>query len=80
MPHQVGTRLEWGTVSRLDGRKCHLRPGAVISSDAGSEPGTRIVEPGTFVPGPKTGTLLAETAIVARGAANSPGGKPALFA
>jgi len=38
------------------------------------------VEPGTFVPGPKTGTLLAETAIVARGAANSPGGKPALFA
>jgi hypothetical protein len=36
--------------------------------------------PGTFVPGPTAGTLLAETAIVARGAANSLGGKPTLFA
>jgi hypothetical protein len=43
-------------------------------------PGTWIVEPGTFVPGPKAGTLLAETVIVARGAVNSLGGKPALFA
>ena len=46
----------------------------------GHEPGTWVVEPGTFVPGPKAGTLLAETAIVARGAANSLGGEPALFA
>jgi hypothetical protein len=37
------------------------------------------VEPGIFVPGPKAGTLLAETVIVARGAANSLGGKPTLF-
>jgi len=44
------------------------------------EPGTWIVEPGTFVPGPKAGTILAETVIVARGAADSLGGKPTLFA
>ncbi len=50
------------------------------TSFPGPEPGTWIVEPGTFVPGPEAGTLLAETAIVARGAANSLGGKPALFA
>ncbi len=50
------------------------------TSFPGPEPGTWIVEPGTFVPGPTAGTLLAETAIVARGAANSPGGNPALFA
>jgi RNA polymerase sigma factor (sigma-70 family) len=49
------------------------------TSFPGPEPGTWIVAPGTFVPGPKAGTLLAETAIVARGAANSPGGKPTLF-
>jgi hypothetical protein len=36
------------------------------------------VEPGTFVPGPKAGTLLAETVIVARGA-NSLCGEPTLF-
>jgi RNA polymerase sigma-70 factor (ECF subfamily) len=46
----------------------------------GPEPGTWVVEPGTFVPGPKAGTLLAETAIVARGAADSLGGEPTLFA
>jgi hypothetical protein len=51
----------------------------VGTSFPGPEPGTWVVEPGTFVPGPKVGTLLAETAIVARGAANSLGGKPALF-
>ena len=39
--------------------------------------GFGIVEPGTFVPGPKAGTLLAET--VMGGAANSLGGKPTLF-
>ena len=50
------------------------------TSFPGNEPGTWVVEPGTFVPGPQAGTLLAETAIVARGAADSPGGKPALFA
>jgi hypothetical protein len=49
------------------------------TSFPGDEPGTWIVQPGTFVPGPKAGTLLAETAIVARGAASSLGGKPALF-
>ena len=37
------------------------------------------MEPGIFVPGPKAGTLLAETVIVARGAASSLGGKPTLF-
>jgi hypothetical protein len=52
----------------------------VGTSFPGDEPGTWVVEPGTFVPGPEPGTLLAETAIVARGAADSPGGKPALFA
>jgi hypothetical protein len=52
----------------------------VGTSFPGPEPGTWVVEPGTFVPGPTTGTLLAETAIVARGAANSLGGKPTLFA
>jgi RNA polymerase sigma factor (sigma-70 family) len=46
----------------------------------GPEPGTWVVEPGTLVPGPKAGTLLAETTIVARGAANSLGGQPTLFA
>jgi RNA polymerase sigma factor (sigma-70 family) len=46
----------------------------------GREPGTWIVEPGTFVPGPKAGTVLAETVIVARGVADSLGGMPALFA
>ena len=50
------------------------------TSFPGAEPGTWVVEPGTFVPGPTAGTLLAETAIVARGAATSLGGKPALFA
>ena len=50
------------------------------TSFPGPEPGTWIVEPGIFVPGPKAGTLLAETAIVARGAANSLGGKPTMFA
>lgn len=49
------------------------------TSFPGPEPRSWVVEPGTFVPGPKAGTLLAETAIVARGAANSLGGKPALF-
>jgi RNA polymerase sigma-70 factor (ECF subfamily) len=49
------------------------------TSFPGPEPGTWIVEPGTFVSGPTAGTLLAETAIVARGAANSLGGKPTLF-
>jgi hypothetical protein len=49
------------------------------TSFPGAEPGTWIVKPGTFVPGPKAGTLLAETAIVARGAADSLGGKPTLF-
>lgn len=49
------------------------------TSFPGPEPGTWIVEPGTFVLGPKAGTLLAETVIVARGAANSLGGKPTLF-
>jgi RNA polymerase sigma factor (sigma-70 family) len=52
----------------------------VGTSFPGPEPGTWVVEPGTFLPGPKAGTLLAETAIVTRGAANSLGGKPALFA
>jgi RNA polymerase sigma factor (sigma-70 family) len=52
----------------------------VGTSFPGPEPGTWVVEPGTFVPGPKADTLLAETAIVARGAANSLGGKPTLFA
>jgi RNA polymerase sigma factor (sigma-70 family) len=52
----------------------------VGTSFPGDEPGTWVVEPGTFIPGPEAGTLLAETAIVARGAANSPGGKPTLFA
>lgn len=50
------------------------------TSFPGSEPGTWVVEPGIFVPGPRAGTLLAETAIVARGVANSLGGKPTLFA
>jgi RNA polymerase sigma-70 factor (ECF subfamily) len=45
----------------------------------GAEPGTWIVQPGTFVQGPEAGTLLAETSIVARGAADSLGGQPALF-
>jgi hypothetical protein len=49
------------------------------TSFPGLKPGSWIVRPGTFVPGPKAGSLLAETAIVARGAANSLGGKPALF-
>ena len=49
------------------------------TSFPGAEPGTWVVEPGTFVPGPTAGTLLAETAIVARGAATSLGGEPALF-
>jgi hypothetical protein len=49
------------------------------TSFPGAKPGTWILPPGTYVPGPKTGTLLAETAIVARGAAGSLGGKPTLF-
>ena len=49
------------------------------TSFPGPTPGSWILRPDTFVPGPKAGTLLAETAIVARGAANSLGGKPTLF-
>ena len=49
------------------------------TSFPGPKPGTWIVRPGTFVPGPTAGTVLAETAIVARGAASSLGGKPTLF-
>ena len=62
--------------------RCHRRRGSAPKSAHRSPapsqaPGSW--SPGTFVPGPKAGTLLAETVIVARGAASSLGGKPTLF-
>ena len=75
----LGTRAT--QVTNLASLPLMARPAAKSAHGfPGPEPGTWIVEPGTFVPGPKAGTLLAETAIVARGAADSLGGEPTLFA